>query len=139
MATVFRGHQRFVSQSGERLKISTKLKHHALLVKELEAFRVKINVKTAHDSYEAWREGDHDDLVLSVALCCWFAERPRKKMFEDEATQEKAPLQQAAGGRVEIHKINEVHEEIIVYPPTEEERHQAQEGWTWNDLLRNGR
>ena len=24
---------------------------------------------------EAWREGDHDDLVLSVALACWAGER----------------------------------------------------------------
>jgi hypothetical protein len=36
---------------------------------------VKINISTAHDSYEAWREGDHDDLVLSVALACWAGER----------------------------------------------------------------
>jgi hypothetical protein len=42
-----------------------------VLVKELLNFRVKINISTAHDSYEAWREGDHDDLVLSVALSCW--------------------------------------------------------------------
>ena len=42
---------------------------------ELINFRVKINLKTAHDSYEAWREGEHDDLVLSVALAAWFAER----------------------------------------------------------------
>jgi hypothetical protein len=45
------------------------------LVKELLNFRVKINISTAHDSYEAWREGDHDDLVLSVALACWAGER----------------------------------------------------------------
>jgi hypothetical protein len=36
---------------------------------------VKINISTAHDSYEAWREGDHDDLVLSVALARWAGER----------------------------------------------------------------
>jgi hypothetical protein len=41
--------------------------------RELSNFRVKINLKTAHDSYEAWREGDHDDLVLSVSLATWFA------------------------------------------------------------------
>ena len=23
------------------------------------------------DSYEAWSAGNHDDLVLSVALACW--------------------------------------------------------------------
>ena len=45
-----------------------------LLKKELAAFRVKINLATGHDSYEAWRESDHDDLVLSVALPLWYAE-----------------------------------------------------------------
>lgn len=34
---------------------------------------MKINLKTAHDSYEAWHEGVHDDLVLSVALASWTA------------------------------------------------------------------
>jgi hypothetical protein len=36
------------------------------LVKELLKFQLKINISTAHDPYEAWREGDHDDLVLSI-------------------------------------------------------------------------
>jgi hypothetical protein len=33
---------------------------------------MKINPQTAHDSYEHWREGDHDDLVLSVSMGAWF-------------------------------------------------------------------
>jgi hypothetical protein len=37
-------------------------------------FRVKIDPKTAHDSYSHWREADHDDLVFSVALTCWYRE-----------------------------------------------------------------
>ncbi len=40
---------------------------------------MKIHVATAHDSYEAWREGDHDDLVLSVAMACWAGERFLRK------------------------------------------------------------
>jgi len=35
---------------------------------------VKIDPRTAHDSYSHWREGDHDDLVLATALACWFRE-----------------------------------------------------------------
>ena len=35
---------------------------------------MKIDPITAHDSYGAWREGQHDDLVLAVALAVWFAE-----------------------------------------------------------------
>ena len=38
---------------------------------------MKINVATGHDSYEAWREGDHDDLVLSLALAVWYGQRPQ--------------------------------------------------------------
>jgi hypothetical protein len=30
---------------------------------------------TAHDSYVAWREGAHDDLVPAVAMACWYRER----------------------------------------------------------------
>jgi hypothetical protein len=54
------------------------------LVKELMNFKMKIKSDTAHDSYEAWREGDHDDLVLSASLPCWFmnyrfnTKKPRK-------------------------------------------------------------
>jgi hypothetical protein len=61
-------------QNGQ-LKIADALELKDTLVKELLNFRVKINISTAHDSYEAWREGDHDDLVLSVALACWAGER----------------------------------------------------------------
>jgi hypothetical protein len=43
-----------------------------VLRQELLNFRRKINLKTAHDSYEHWREGDHDDLVLAAGLACWW-------------------------------------------------------------------
>ena len=58
-----------------RIKIAKKMKLAQIFREELINFKVKINLKTAHDSYEAWREGEHDDLVLSVALAAWFAER----------------------------------------------------------------
>src|SRR5215203_6294601 len=66
-------------QNGQ-LKIAEGLSLRDTLVKELLNFRVKINISTAHDSYEAWREGDHDDLVLSVALACWAGERYMRKL-----------------------------------------------------------
>jgi len=48
------------------------------LATEMLNFRIKIDPATAHDSYSAWREADHDDLVLSVALACWWGEnRPK--------------------------------------------------------------
>ena len=53
------------------LRISAALPFAPLLKRELLNFRVKIDPVTSHDSYAAWREGDHDDLVLAsaVALC----------------------------------------------------------------------
>ena len=28
-----------------------------------------------NDTYEAWRESDHDDLVLAAAIACWYGEK----------------------------------------------------------------
>jgi hypothetical protein len=56
------------------LKISSKLEHAATLAEELENFRVKTDIKTGHETYEHWREGQHDDLVLSLSLAAWYAE-----------------------------------------------------------------
>ena len=57
-------------QTGE-LKVSNKLTLARVLVKEMSNFKVKISTK-GHDSYGAWREGEHDDLVLAVACASWF-------------------------------------------------------------------
>jgi hypothetical protein len=40
----------------------------------LLTFQAKITV-AANDVYGAWREGQHDDLVLGLALALWHAER----------------------------------------------------------------
>ena len=58
-------------QNGE-LKIARGLPEADTLVKELTNFKVKINVN-GHDQYEAWREGIHDDIVLSAAMGVWTA------------------------------------------------------------------
>lgn len=60
-----------------RIKIADGLEFGPILTKELLAFRVKINAKTGNDSFEAWREQDHDDMVLSVALAAWWADTYR--------------------------------------------------------------
>jgi hypothetical protein len=65
-------------QNGQ-LKIAEGLALAPVLKKELLNFKVKINIATGHDSYEAWREGDHDDLVLAVAMACWCGERYLRK------------------------------------------------------------
>jgi hypothetical protein len=57
-----------------RLRIAAGLPLADVLRKELLNFRIKIDPKTAHDSYSHWREGDHDDLVLATAVACWYRE-----------------------------------------------------------------
>lgn len=68
------GAAKVLLQSG-RLKFA-ELPETPTLVRELLNFQVKIDPATAHDSYSAWREGVHDDMVLSVALAVWFGESP---------------------------------------------------------------
>lgn len=60
-------------QSG-RLRFADGLPDVSVLVKELLAFQVKITAD-AHDTYGAWRDGAHDDMVLCVALAVWYAQR----------------------------------------------------------------
>lgn len=58
----------------DRLKVAGSLPYAPVLGQELLAFRMKYTA-AANVTYEAWREGDHDDLVLSVAMTCWGAMR----------------------------------------------------------------
>jgi hypothetical protein len=59
------------------LKVAEGLELWPTLKDELLNFRRKQNQRTAHISYEHWRESDHDDLVLACALACWGARTPR--------------------------------------------------------------
>jgi hypothetical protein len=47
----------------KRLKISNLLPEAQILLEKMTNFQVKIP-QTGHDSYGAWREGIHDDLLL---------------------------------------------------------------------------
>jgi len=58
-----------------RGQLGRALPEAATLVRELETFRMRVDPATAHDSYAAWREHDHDDVLLAVALACWWGER----------------------------------------------------------------
>lgn len=58
----------------QRLRIAERLPQTPLLTQELLHFKVRIDPTTAHDSYSAWREADHDDLVLALALAVWWGE-----------------------------------------------------------------
>ena len=65
-----------VLYQSHQIKIAREIPEAETLIKELLSFKVKIST-SGHDSYEAWREGIHDDLVLSVALGCWYHERDK--------------------------------------------------------------
>ena len=71
------GAMQVLLQSG-RFKVSNALPLAPVLTQELLQFKVKIDPLTAHDSYGAWREGAHDDIVLACAVACWYAERMAK-------------------------------------------------------------
>jgi hypothetical protein len=59
---------------GRRLQVARDLPEAGLLAHELSAFRARTTL--APDPVPAdWRERPHDDLVLAVALACWWAER----------------------------------------------------------------
>jgi hypothetical protein len=64
--------QKFLSS--EALGISARLSEAPTMRRELRNFRVKVS-KSANEIYEA-REGQHDDLVLSLAVALFAAEHP---------------------------------------------------------------
>lgn len=59
-----------------RLLIAPTLPDASVLKKELETFKVKIT-SAGNEQFAAWRERDHDDLVLALALAVWSGERVR--------------------------------------------------------------
>jgi len=63
-----------------RLRFAQGLRLETTMRAELANFKAKINTTTGNDTYEAgpagdWREGEHDDLVLALALPIWYARR----------------------------------------------------------------
>jgi hypothetical protein len=53
----------------------------ATLVEELLAFQVRVTA-AANETFGAWREGRHDDLVLAVAVAAWAGEHLAPPRFE---------------------------------------------------------
>jgi hypothetical protein len=56
-----------------RLRVAEGLAEACTLKDELGKFKVKIT-EALNETYEAWREANHDDLVLAVPLAPWAAE-----------------------------------------------------------------
>jgi len=81
-----------------RLGIAEGLDLWPTLKAELQTFKVKIDPKTAHDSYSHWRENDHDDLVLSLAMATWFRDYYWKS-WDRERVQGRAEYQKTMAAR----------------------------------------
>lgn len=62
----------------QRLKIAPSLPEAATLIHELEGYQQRITA-AAHVQYGQWREGEHDDVLLALALACWRGEASRSR------------------------------------------------------------
>ena len=81
-----------------RLRWAKTLPLAELLGRELSNFRVKVTA-AANETFSAWREGDHDDLVLAVAVACWAAENTFAGAWEPGASPEgRSETDKAPGG-----------------------------------------
>ncbi len=61
----------------QRFKVAPQLPLAETLTTELANFRVKVT-KDIHEQFGAWRDGEHDDLVLSIALAIWWSEAQQR-------------------------------------------------------------
>lgn len=67
-----------------RLRIPEALPTRDLLTRELQAFRRRVT-PVGNDTYASWREQDHDDLVLAVALAAWHYEHHNSLIEQQNA------------------------------------------------------
>lgn len=94
-----------------RLKVSPALPLAETLATELSNFRVKIS-KANNEQFGSWRDGEHDDLVLAVALSVWWQTarerylrlqgvyQSRSAAYVPEAKDTRLPPERPAGEAV---------------------------------------
>lgn len=90
-----------VAMQSKRLRVPSTLALAETMVREMRAFKIKVSVESGHQSFEAWRSGDHDDLVLQAAQAAWWSSRLTRPAGgtpeESEATRIKdAALKRAS-------------------------------------------
>jgi hypothetical protein len=82
-----------------RLKVAPKLPEAQTLMTKLQNFQMKITT-AGNDTYEAWRTGTHDDLVLAVALACWAAvQKAFHSIFEGWSQEDINGVLRGAGAK----------------------------------------
>lgn len=57
-----------------KLKFAKGLMHGEIMIEELLNLKAKITQK-GNDTYEAWRQGEHDDLVFALCLAVWYTNK----------------------------------------------------------------
>lgn len=62
-----------IMQNGQ-MHVAEGLREGPAFAKELQNFKYKINL-AGHDTYEAWRERDKDDMVLACAIAVWWGKK----------------------------------------------------------------
>lgn len=96
-----------------RLTYSKELDLVPVLQGELQNFKVKITPH-ANETFEAGREGQHDDLVLSLGLASWIAEtapRPLTDARVEAAVLNETDHKTAASGEVARTRMEELAED----------------------------
>jgi hypothetical protein len=68
-------HAGVVAFQDERLKIGRDVELKDVLINELLNYMLTVNTKTVHDTYQPWRESEHDDLLFAICLGTWGWER----------------------------------------------------------------
>jgi len=70
----------------ERLKVAGALPEAKTLTKELQNYEYKLT-ETAHDTYNARGDSEHDDLVLALGVAVWYARRDEDWGISEEVLE----------------------------------------------------
>ncbi|MBV9452804.1 MAG: hypothetical protein JOZ19_01585 [Rubrobacter sp.] len=73
-------HAGVVAFQDEHLKIGRDVELKDVLINELLNYRLTFSTKTGHDTYEPWRESEHDYLLFAICLGTWGWERAIKRV-----------------------------------------------------------
>ena len=65
----------------KRLRLAKGLHNVEQITNELRAFKEKMKPDGGDSSLEAWREKDHDDVVLAMAIALWVAEKGSRQLW----------------------------------------------------------
>jgi hypothetical protein len=92
-----------VALQQQRFRAAKGLREAEVLFKEGRNFQWKVS-KSGQDQYGAWREGEHDDLLLATALGVWWGEQHGPRLHsvagrQQYATPSASPLTPRQGPR----------------------------------------